>query len=85
MGMYENLNRLKATPDEDAQQEAADEQGMHTYCWEVTDAELRDHPGLPDAVRYATGLHLGILLGLSYAAEFGIPDIAKNLFTVEPA
>ncbi len=31
---------------------------------------------------YSTGAFLGLLLGIGYVMEYGVPEIAKGLFTV---
>ncbi len=33
---------------------------------------------------FATGFYSGVLYGISYAAEYGIPDFAKDAFEVKP-
>ncbi len=79
MGMLENLRRLSMTGDPDI----AHSEDLTAFVAETAHWFSRDYDPDIDTTSWATALALGIQYGIAYAAEFGIPDIAKNLFTVK--
>lgn len=85
MGMYENLASLTPRTDEAMLAQVTDNAtDLTRFIVDMTEAIFPE--ATPDTKKdFATGLHYGILLGIAYGAEFGMPDIAKNLYTVEPA
>ncbi len=83
MGMYENLTRLLRC---DQGREPDNEQLLELmrFCVKLADA-LERGTTEGEHKQYATGLSMGFALALGYVTEFGIPDIGKNLFIMEPA
>ncbi|KKM94463.1 hypothetical protein LCGC14_1198040 [marine sediment metagenome] len=82
MSMLENLNRLLLLKPDTVDLFPGEHQELATYCVQTAYHEQADRPDT-DVSDYASGMHHGVLVGLVYAAEFGLPDLAKNLFSVE--
>ncbi|KKK56290.1 hypothetical protein LCGC14_3066010 [marine sediment metagenome] len=82
MGMYENLKRLQVALPDSVELYPIEHGEVATFCIEAARDEAKVWPACSVA-DYSAGMHFGVLVGLCYAAEFGIPDVAKNLFSVE--
>ncbi len=84
--VYKNMKRLKMTrsvidtkPNQDEEQDFI---GLSRFIAEKTrEIVPRRHDSM--LLSFATGMALGIQYGIAYGREFGIPDLSKNLITLE--
>ncbi len=75
--MYDNLKRLTVTHDTNKVRQSATDEELNTFVSEYTDKWCPNSTP-KERIEFGAGMGFGILIGLCYAAEFGIPDIAKN-------
>lgn len=83
--MYDNLVSLRPPTEGDDLETAGGDKDIMRFCVDLA-LSLEGSPAVgtsnDDAKRFATGVYTGIMYGLVYVREFGIPNVAKKVFTV---
>ncbi len=82
---YDKLRALHPHGDARKHVEAiTSDDGMLQYIQEEGERTFREDTPAAIVGAYKAALHYGLLMGINYAAAFGVPDCAKDVFRATP-